>query len=144
MLYKILLLSVKPQHESAIGIHISSVTQSCPTLCDPMNCSTPGLPDHHQLLEFTQTHVHQVGDAISHIQLFATTWTVAHQALLSLGFSRQDYWSGLPCPPPGDLPNPGMKPTSLHLWHSKVGSLPLVLPGKPIIIYIKEQRYQGF
>ena len=42
----------------------SSVTQSCPTLCDPMNCSTPGLPIHHQLLEFTQTHVHQVGDAI--------------------------------------------------------------------------------
>ena len=42
----------------------SSVTQSCPTLCDPMNCSTPGLPVHHQLPEFTQTHVHQVGDAI--------------------------------------------------------------------------------
>ena len=43
---------------------ISSVTQLCPTLCNPMNCSTPGLPVHHQLLEFTQTHVHQVGDAI--------------------------------------------------------------------------------
>ena len=42
----------------------SSVTQSCPTLCDPMNCSTPGLPVHHQLAEFTQTHVHQVDDAI--------------------------------------------------------------------------------
>ena len=42
----------------------SSVTQSCPTLCDPMNCSTPGLPVHHQLPEFTQTHVHWVGDAI--------------------------------------------------------------------------------
>ena len=42
----------------------SSVTQSCPTLCDPMNRSSPGLPVHHQLLEFTQTHVHQVGDAI--------------------------------------------------------------------------------
>ena len=42
----------------------SSVTQSCPTLCSPMNCSTPGLPVHHQLLEFTQTHVHWVGDAI--------------------------------------------------------------------------------
>ena len=42
----------------------SSVTQSCPTLCDPMNCSTPGLPVHHQLLEFTQTHVHRVSDAI--------------------------------------------------------------------------------
>ena len=42
----------------------SSVTQSCPTLCDPMDCSTPGLPVHHQLSEFTQTHVHQVSDAI--------------------------------------------------------------------------------
>ena len=43
---------------------VSSVAQSCPTLCDPMNCSTPGLPVHHQCPEFTQTHVHQVGDAI--------------------------------------------------------------------------------
>ena len=42
----------------------SSVAQSCPTLCDPMSRSTPGLPVHHQLQEFTQTHVHQVGDAI--------------------------------------------------------------------------------
>ena len=42
----------------------SSVAQSCPTLCDLMNCSTPGLPVHHQILEFTQTHVHRVGDAI--------------------------------------------------------------------------------
>ena len=43
---------------------VSSVAQLCPTLCDPMNCCTPGLPVHHQLLEFTQTHVHRVGDAI--------------------------------------------------------------------------------
>ena len=42
----------------------SSVAQSCPTLCDPMNCSTPGLPVHHQLLGSTQTHVHRIGDAI--------------------------------------------------------------------------------
>ena len=42
----------------------SSVTQSCPTLCDPMDCSTPGLPVHHQLPEFTQTHAHRIGDAI--------------------------------------------------------------------------------
>ena len=43
---------------------LSSVSQSCPTLCDPMNCSTPGLPVHHQLPEFTETHVHRVSDAI--------------------------------------------------------------------------------
>ena len=45
-------------------VQFSSVAQSCPTLCDPMNCSMPGLPVHHQLLESTQTHVHQVSDAI--------------------------------------------------------------------------------
>ena len=45
-------------------IQFSSVTQLCPTLCDPMDCSTPGFPVHHQLLELTQTHIHQVGDAI--------------------------------------------------------------------------------
>ena len=43
---------------------IRSVAQSCPTLCDPMNCSTPGLPVHHQLPEFTETHIHRVSDAI--------------------------------------------------------------------------------
>ena len=46
------------------SVQFSSVAQSCPTLCDPMNCSTPGLPVHHKLPEFTQTHVHRVGDAI--------------------------------------------------------------------------------
>ena len=46
------------------SVHFSSVTQSCPTLCDPMNHSTPGLPVHHQLPVFTQTHVHRVSDAI--------------------------------------------------------------------------------
>ena len=47
------------------------------------------------------------------VQLFLTQWTVAHPEPLSLGFSRQKYWTGLPCPPPGDLPNLGIKPTSL-------------------------------
>ena len=47
----------------------NSVTQSCPTFCDPMNCSMPGLPVHHQLLEFTETHVHRVSDATSHLIL---------------------------------------------------------------------------
>ena len=46
------------------SVQFSSVAQSCPTLCDPMNHSTPGLPVHHQLPEFTQTHVHRVSDAI--------------------------------------------------------------------------------
>ena len=50
--------------KSIKSVQFGSVAQSCPTLCDPMNRSTPGLPVHHQLLEFTQIHVHRVGDAI--------------------------------------------------------------------------------
>ena len=48
----------------------------------------------------------------NHIQLFVTLWTVALQAPMSMGFSRQEYWSGLPRPPPGDLPDPGTEPKS--------------------------------
>ena len=51
--------------------------------------------------------------SLSHIQLFATPWTVAHQAPLSMGLSRQEYWSGLPFPSLGDLPHPGIEPVSL-------------------------------
>ena len=57
-------ISLINQDRKVIFIQFSSVTQSCLTLCDPMNCSTPGLPVHHQLPEFTQTHAHRVGDAI--------------------------------------------------------------------------------
>ena len=160
-----------------------------------MNCSTPGLPVHHQLLEFSETHVHRVSDAIqpSHplsslsplarnpsqhqslsqwggqstgqitywlwkrldgwrilcscqvaswvgifpevtvlnrVQLFATPWTVACQAPLSMGFSRQEHWSGLPFPSPGDLPDPGIIPGSPTL---QANSLPAEPPGKPSI-----------
>ena len=48
----------------------------------------------------------------SHVWLFSTPWTVTHQAPLAMGFPRQEYWGGLPFPPPGDLPNPGIEPTS--------------------------------
>ena len=57
-----------------------------------------------------------------------TLWTAARQAPLSMGFSRQEYWSGLPCPPPGDLPSPGIEPMSPALL---VDSLPSEPPGKP-------------
>ena len=53
-----------PCFVSITSCQFSSVAQSCPTLCDPMNCSTPGFPVHHQLPKSTQTHVHRVGDAI--------------------------------------------------------------------------------
>ena len=49
----------------------------------------------------------------NHVRLFATLWTVARQASMSMGFSRQEYWSELPCSPPGNLPNPGIEPSSL-------------------------------
>ena len=51
---------------------------------------------------------------LSRVQLFGTPWTIARQAPLSMGSSRQEYWSGLPCPPPGDLPHPGIETVSLR------------------------------
>ena len=68
------------------GVQIRSVAQACPTLCDPMNRSTPGLPVHHQLLEFTQTHVHRVSDVIQPSHPLATPSPLApnpsqHQSL---------------------------------------------------------------
>ena len=53
--------------------------------------------------------------SLSRVQLFVTPWTVAYQAPLSMGFSRQYYWSGLPFPSPGDLPDPGIEPGSSAL-----------------------------
>ena len=69
----------------------------------------------------------------SHVQFFVTPWTVAHQALLSMGFTRQEYWSGWPFPSLGDLPNPGTKPMSLTSPALSGGFLPLAPPGKPIL-----------
>ena len=66
-LLQLSVFEVSSNHWQYFSVQFSSVTQSCPTLCEPMNHSTPGLPVNHQLPEFTQTHVHQVSDAI---QLF--------------------------------------------------------------------------
>ena len=57
--------------------------------------------------------MHACVHSFSCVQLFATLWMVACQALLFMGFSRQEYWSGLPCPPPGNLPSPVIEPASL-------------------------------
>ena len=65
--------------------------------------------------------------SLSCVRLFATAWTVAHQAPLSMGFSRQEYWSGLPFPSPGNLPNPGIEPRSPALQADALTSEP---PGK--------------
>ena len=61
----------------------------------------------------------------------ATSWTVALQAPVSMGFSRQEHWSGLPCPPPRDLPDPGIEPASPTTLALQVDSLPTEPPGKP-------------
>ena len=66
--------------------------------------------------------------SLSRVRLFATSWTVAHQAPPSMGFSRQEYWSGLPFPSPGDLPGPGIEPRSPALEADALTSEP---PGKP-------------
>ena len=66
--------------------------------------------------------------SLSRVQLFATPWTVGHQALASMGFPRQEYWSGLPFPFPGDLPDPGIEPRSPALQADALTSEP---PGKP-------------
>ena len=71
----------------------------------------------------------------SHVWLFVTPWTVAHQTPLSMGLSRQKYWSGLPCPPPGDLPDPGIEPRSPASPVLQVDSLPTEPPGKPPILW---------
>ena len=67
--------------------------------------------------------------SLSHFQLFATPWTVAYQAPPSMGFSRQKYWSGLPFPSPGNLPDPGMEPGSPAL---QADALPSEPPGSPL------------
>ena len=138
--------------------------QSCPTLCDPMDCSLPGSSAHGilqvRILEwvamsssrgFSQPRAWtQVScftgrfftaeppekpfqipcvyaSSLSGVWFFVTPWTVALQASLSMGFSRQEYWSGLPWPTSGDLPNPGIESTSPSLWKD---SLPSETPGK--------------
>ena len=62
---------------------------------------------------------------LSHVQLYAPPGTAAHQDPLSVGFSRQEYWSGWPFPPPGDLPSPGREPPSLKFLQWQASSLPL-------------------
>ena len=71
----------------------------------PLHTRIPGGKWHSWLASFRLS-------CFSHVRLCATPWTVAHQAPLSLGVSRQEYWSWPPCPAPGDIPDPGIEPTS--------------------------------
>ena len=76
-----------------------------------------------------------VAYSLSHVQLFATPWTVARQAPLSMGFLRQEYWSGLPCPPLGDHLNPGIEPASPGSPALQADSLPLSHHGSPPLCF---------
>ena len=73
------------------------------------------------------------GDLVTKLCLtLVTPWTIAHQASLSIGFPRQKYWSGLPCPPPGDLPDPVIKPGASHMSPELAGRFFTTVPaGKP-------------
>ena len=100
----------------------------------PTQRSNPGLP-HYMWIFYQLSHKRSpsnkrvvVVKSLSHVRLFATPWTVACQAPLSMGFSRQEYWSGLPFPSPGDLRDPGIEPRSPALQADTLTSEP---PGKP-------------
>ena len=109
--------------------------QSCPTMCDPIDGSPPGFPIPGILQPRTLEWVAISFSSAwkwkwkwSHVQLLATPWTAAHQAAPSIGFSRQEYWGGLPFPSPGDLPDPEIKPGSPEL---QADALPSEPPEKP-------------
>ena len=82
-----------------------------------------------EIYQLQPTLILRVSCLIIHVQLFGTLWTVAHQTSLSMGFSRQEYWSILP--PPGDLSDPGIEPASLVPLLCQVDSLPLHHLGNP-------------
>ena len=135
----------------------SKVAQSCLTLSDPMDCSLPGSSIHGifqaRVLEWGaiafSTRLTSKGEFKGregfsfflsvHAQLWWCVWlsatlrTVARQAPLSIGFSKQKYWSGLPCLPPGNLPMPGIKPTSPASPALAGRFFTTVPPGKPPI-----------
>ena len=94
-------VKMKTENSALEAIQFSSVAQSCPTLCNPMDCSTPGFPVHHQLLELAQTYVHQVGDAIqpSHpllsflllLSIFPSIRVFYNELILHIRWPK--YWS---------------------------------------------------
>ena len=109
----------------------------CVRLCDPVDCGPPGFSVREGVLQARiLERIGQYWLPYPSVQCFVAQacltlchpWTAALQAPLSMGFSRQEYWSGLPCPPPGDLPNLGIEPRSPAL---QADSLPSEPVGKP-------------
>ena len=97
-------------------------------------CRWNSLNQHKVMLEQDRPQPNTTGardQSLSSIRLFETPWTVAHQGPLSVGFSRQEYWSGLSFPSPGDLPHPGIEPTSLMSPALAGSFFTTEPPGKP-------------
>ena len=90
----------------------------------PTEGSNSGLPHSRRILYQLSVCVLSRFSCVRHCEI---PWTIAHQAPLSVGFSRQEYWSALPCPSPGNIPHPGIESVSHSLLH-----LALMPPGKPI------------
>ena len=103
--------------------------------------STQGQHQRNLATNFAKTHFHPplispyifvvVAQSLSRVQLFVSPWTIIRQAPLSMGFPRQEYWSGLPFPTPGDCPNPGIKSASPALAGRFFTTKP---PGKPLLL----------
>ena len=98
-----------------------------PGSCHVGPCATTTEPAHRACAPQQEKEIEKV-KSLSPVWLFVTPWTVAYQVPLSVGFSRQEYWSGLPCPSPGDLPDTGIEPRSPVL---QADALPSELPEKP-------------
>ena len=100
--------------EKELATHSSVLAWRIPGTGDPGGL--PSMGSHrvgHDWSDLAAAAVCVCTHTLSHVQLFVISWTVAHRAPLSLGFSRQEYWSGLPFPSPRDLPDPGIEPLSL-------------------------------
>ena len=118
----------------------TKLLQSCPTLCDPIDGSPPGSPVpgifqartlEWVAISFSNAWKWKVKAKSLSVWLLVTPWTAAYQAPPSMGFSRQEYWSGVPLPSPGYLPNPGSKPVSPAL---PSGFFTTESPGKPTLL----------
>ena len=136
-----MVVSAIHHHESAIGIHMSP--SSWTSLPPPTSSHSSRLSqtldlnslnhtaNSHGLSYFTYGNVYVLMNCylLSRLQLFATPWTITHQNPLSMEFSRQEYWSGLPFPSPGNLSDPGIEPRSPTFQADALSSAP---PGKPL------------
>ena len=110
-----------PGRNTGVGCHV--LLQGI-FLTQRSNPESPALQADSLLLSHQKVKV----KSLSRVRLFLTPWTVAYQVPPSMGFSRQECWSGLPFPPPGDLPDPGIEPGSPAL---RADALPSEPPGKP-------------